>query len=164
MPYRQPSSACQASRSGGRAHPCGALSRAYSPPPPAIPFKERRLCPQPTELPRRPPRQLRMPPCRATRFLVGQSFPSRTYSFSNRQKATSPPIWCLVAQRKRGSGKDFIFTMEGKNILTISEARVQLSTQLKQEVPVRAHCGRVLVLGLGGASLLWRPGIIKDGA
>lgn len=44
-----------------------------------------------------PPRKLHRPSCRGTRFLVGQSFPSKICSFSSRQKSQFPhpsgPPW-----------------------------------------------------------------------
>lgn len=75
-----------------------------------------------------PPRQLHRPPCGGTRFLVGQSFPSKFCSFSSRQKSQfPPPIWSSVDQRRRGNSKGFIFKIEGKNTLPTAAARTQLS-------------------------------------
>lgn len=62
-----------------------------------------------------PPRTLHRPPCRGTRFLVGQSFPSKICSFSSRQKKpVPPPVWSSVDQRRRKNSQGFIFKIEGK--------------------------------------------------
>lgn len=143
-------------------------------PPPSILFKETRLHPQPTELPRRLTGQLYMLPAGTPRFLGGQSSLSKICSFSTRQKANSPSIWCLVDPKERGRGKDVIFTMGGKNSLTIPEARIQLSTHSRQEVPLGAssrpgkrHMQSPQVRacdGVRGVTFLWTPGSTGDEA